>query len=425
MFFEPVIEGASIYFISYVFYGEFNQIYLIKTVLMKKIAFIASGHAGSTMPLIKSFIDKGFIVDYYILCNRVIRNIEATDCNYTPTKRGIEEIPSNNWALLSKEYLKSKNIKFYSVSTNRPFEKSAILNKIVGIVRTVEIKKICTYINKQNYEFVNFIGRYQVSDIIRYGKYITSKYIVSLHEVCNHLKPDFNHPNDVLRFLFKNKIPIVLFSDKSKEDIQHYKGVNNVSLYRQNFGKFESFIIYKGRRTLDLPENYVLFIGRLTPYKGLRIFYEATKELADRGYRFVVAGNGEDEALKDILNTSNYTVFNRYLADEEFVELVERCSFVVCPYTSISQSGIPQTVFVFNKPIVATDLNGFREIIRNQENGLLSPISDIISLKTNIQALLVDNNLYQKITEGVKNFDRLFPDYSWEHISDKYITDFM
>lgn len=391
---------------------------------MKKIAFLASGHAGSTMPLIKSFIDKGYHVDYYILCNKVINQIEATDCKYIPQKRGIEEISSSNWPLLSDKYLKSNNVTIYSISTFRPFEKNIVLNKIIGLIRTIQIRKVCKYLDKQNYEFINFIGRYQVSDIIRYGRYLKSKYIVSLHEVCNHINPNFNRPNSVLRFLFKKQIPIILFSDKSIKDIKCYKGAEKASLYRENFGKFDSFIIYKGRKELTLPTNYVLFIGRLTPYKGLRLFYEATKELACKGYKFVIAGNGKDEALDEILKTPNYIVLNRYLTDEDFVELVERCSFVVCPYTSISQSGIPQTVFVFNKPIIATNLTGFREIIKDQENGLLFPLSDSTSLKEKIEKLLTDKDLQKRLVEGVKDFNKLCSEYSWDNISDKYLADF-
>lgn len=392
---------------------------------MKRIAFLGSGHAGSTMPLIKSFIDKGFYVDYYILCNKVVSNIEATDCKYIPKNRGVEKIPSDNWSMLSTKFFRSQNISFYSISTFRPFEKNKVLNKIIGVVRTIQIKRVCEYINKQNYELVNFIGRYQVSDIVRYGKYIKTKYVVSLHEVCNHLNPDFNHPNNILRFLFKRHIPIILFSDKSLEDIKCYKGAEKGIFYRKNFGKFDSFVIYKGRKDLELPQKYVLFIGRLTPYKGLRLFYEATKELADEGYKFVVAGNGRDEALDDILKSPNFIVINRYLTDEDFVELIERCSFVVCPYTSISQSGIPQTVFVFNKPIIASDLDGFREIIKNQKNGLLFPSSNIALLKENVEKLLKDEDLQKKLIEGARNFEILFPEYSWDNISDKYIADFI
>ncbi len=391
---------------------------------MKKIAFLASGHAGSTMPLIKAFLEKGYKVDYYILCNNEVKNIEATDCRYTSTHRGVEEIAPKYWPKLSNNYIKSNRLKIYSVNTNRPFENIKFLNIVAGYIRSWQIRKICEYINEQNYCFVNFIGRYQVSDIIRYGEFVKTKYIVSLHEVCNHSRPDYDHPNHVLRYLFRKRIPIIVFSDKSRHDLKKYKGSENAIIYRENFGKFNSFKIYQGRKNLDLPDNYVLFIGRLTPYKGLRIFFEATKDLARKGCKFVVAGNGSDEALNDIKSIPNYTVINRYLTDEDFVELVERCSFVVCPYTSVSQSGIPQTVFVFNKTIVATDLDGFREIIIDGENGVLCPINDKLKLSENISLLINESDKREKLEKGVQQFEKLFPLYSWNEIADKYEKDF-
>lgn len=392
---------------------------------MSKIALIASGHAGSTMPLIKAFLDKGYDVDYYILCNKEVKDIEATDCNYIPSHRGISQIPVASYPKLQSEYIQSVRFRIFCISTYRPFENNYLLNKAVGIARTWQIKKACQFINKQNYEFVNFIGRYKVTDIVRYARYIKTKYIVSLHEVCNHITPNFEQPNSVLNYLFKHKIPIVLYSDKSLEDMKKYKGVNHSYLYRENFGLFESFKIYSGRHDLSLPGKYVLFIGRLTPYKGLRLFYEATKDLANQGYKFVVAGNGKDEALGDVRSNGNYVVINRYLSDEDFVELVERCRFVVCPYTSISQSGIPQTTFVFQKPIIATNLDGFREIIRHGQNGLLFNLSNIDELKKCIVGLINDKQLLNELERGVTEFDSMFPEYCWSNISSQYERHFI
>lgn len=392
---------------------------------MRKIAFIASGHAGSTMPLIKTFIEKGYAIDYFILCNKEVHNIEATDCRYTPTHRGVEEIPSKYWPKLFFNYIKSDRFRIFSISTCRPFENILFLNRVVGIVRSCHIKRACDYINSQNYCFVNFIGRYQVSDIVQYGKFIKTKYVVSLHEVCNHFSPDFNRSNHVLRYLYRNRIPIILFSDKSMDDIKKYKDSKDAVIYRENFGEFDSFKIFQGRKSLALPDDYVLFIGRLTPYKGLRLFFEATKELALDGQKFVVAGNGWDEALNNIKNTPNYTIINRYLTDEDFVELVERCSFVVCPYTSMSQSGIPQTVFVFNKTIVATDLDGFREIIIDEKNGILCTPNDKKKLSDSISLLINQPRIREELERGVKQFDKLFPLYSWNEIASKYERDFV
>lgn len=387
---------------------------------MSKIAFIASGHAGSTMPLIKAFLNKGYEVDYYILCNKEVKDIEATDCNYIPSHRGICQIPVANYPILQSEYIQSDRFHIFCISTYRPFENNYILNKTVGIARTWQIRKACKFINKQDYAFVNFIGRYKVTDVVRYARYIKTKYIVSLHEVCNHVTPNFERPNSVLNYLFKHKIPIVLYSDKSLEDMKKYKRVNPSYLYRVNFGLFESFKINKGRKDLSLPDKYVLFIGRLTPYKGLRLFFEATKDFANQGYKFVVAGNGKDEALDDVRSNGNYIVINRYLSDEDFVELIERCQFVVCPYTSISQSGIPQTTFVFRKPIIASDLDGFREIIRHNKNGLLFNVGNIEELKNSIVGLINNKQLLIELENGVTEFNSLFPEYSWSNISSQY-----
>ena len=125
------------------------------------------------------------------------------------------------------------------------------------------------------------------------------------------------------------------------------------------------------------------------------------------------------------LSRTEVTIINRRLSNSELCEVISKCSLVVCPYLTMSQSGIPQTVFTFGKPIVASDLFGFQEIISNGENGLLFKCGDSSSLARCINDFISNDELRKKIYHNVRRFEFLHKDYSWDEIADFYVNNFI
>lgn len=395
---------------------------------MKKIAIIGKGHAGSTIPLIREFVLKGFVVDYYILSLGSVHDIEAADISFSTKKKGIVRVPSDNWGALYNYFGGNDSVNIFTINTPRPFEKMFLLKHVISLYRSLLIRSICKNIDKKHYQFVNIVGRYDVYDIIKYCSYLKSKTIVSLHEVCNHSAPDFTHPNKVLKCLFKINIPIVVFSKKSFDDILRYNLANPKNIYQINFGLFSSYAIFRGRYDMLLPERYLLFIGRITPYKGLPSLYEAYNLLSSstkEKVKIVIAGSGHDEYVEKMKRCDSFVVINRFLKNEEIVELIERAEAVVCPYTSASQSGIPQTVFVFGKPIIATNILGLNDVIKNEYNGLLIDTHNPTKLADKIENIWNDSRILKGLSHDMKEFEDMFPYYSWKFIADCYLKNFV
>jgi glycosyltransferase involved in cell wall biosynthesis len=104
----------------------------------------------------------------------------------------------------------------------------------------------------------------------------------------------------------------------------------------------------------------VLFFGRISPYKGLDVFYDAAVRVARQlpGVRFVVAGRpvqGYTPPSPPNLNgTGQIDVRDRYLSNAETAELFAEATVVVCPYRDATQSGVVLTAFGFGVPVVAT-----------------------------------------------------------------------
>lgn len=397
---------------------------------MKKIAFLASGHAGSTVPLIRQFVLKGFLVDYYLLTSGPIYDIEATDICFTPTHYGLEEIPSSCWPkLLGYFGNKGDSVRLFSIKNSRPYENWPFLNHLVSTLsRNTIIRQTCNYINQQHYSFINIIGRYTVSDIPRYCRYLRGNVTVSLHEVCNHEAPDFVHPNWVMKNLFKKKTPIIVFSHKSYSDLIKYRGVDEHRIYQFKFGLFTSYTIYGKTELMKLPKRFLLFVGRINSYKGLGQIYNAFGLLPVKlkeEISIVIAGGGHDANLERMSHFCNFHIINRFLKNEEICELIQHSDAVICPYTSASQSGIPQTALVFGRPIIASDIDGLNDVVKNDYNGILFKVGEAKQLAEIMEQTWKKPESLQRLSRDMSSFETEFLDYSWDSITNRYITFFL
>lgn len=394
---------------------------------MKKIAFIASGHYGATLPLAKEFISLGWQVDYYFLFAKNNtdgkHSIEAMSLGNFSHKKGIHKIEEEYFIELSS-YINSDSFRMFYICASRPFKRVPILRYLMKVWRSLEYIPILRKLKKEKYDLINLVGRIDcVDDFLLIHKNLDFKIITSLHEVCDHSNPNFETTPSLLKYLFDNKKEIVVHSRNSYNDIIKYKNVSLDKIHHINFGIFETYRTIKGVIDFDLPENYVLFFGAVKPYKGLKYLLDAIKKHRDclGNNKLVIAGSGIDDSIREFKQMKNIVIINRFINNEEVVYLLEHCKFVICPYITMSQSGLPQTIYTFNKPIIASNLAGFKEVITDNKNGLLFETKNSDELANAIQRLLSDSNLYKSMVENIRNFDSINSEYSWSYIAQQYL----
>jgi glycosyltransferase involved in cell wall biosynthesis len=185
------------------------------------------------------------------------------------------------------------------------------------------------------------------------------------------------------------------------------------------------FITYKffasqSVRIISNDKINILNFGRIVPYKSINILVDAIKLLQDKyPVHLVIAGEGKPYFnFNDILS---YEFINRALSNEEIVKLIEECDMVVLPYSSVSQSGVPMTVFPFGKPIIANNIAGFKDVIDHQKTGLLVDNLNAQSLASSIEILITDQDLKMNIS---KNIEKKYNDgeFSWPFIAEATLS---
>lgn len=388
---------------------------------MKRIAFIDTGFTGSTLPLIRQFIERGYHVDLYELGSSHIIKEEAFTFEEIPCQSAIGEVPLEYYNHM-REYLDFSKFRFMYLSVIRPFASVPLLRNIVHLYRVMRLKQIAYRLNKENYDLVNFISKYWDVDYIPLIENIDSAKIVSIHEVCNHYNPDFENTPPFIKKIFTKQIPIVVFSDKSRDDILRYKDITHNLVHNLRFGCFETYKYMLRQSSIDMGENYFLFFGHLKPYKGVDTFAHAIKIIQEKrnDIKFVIAGKGHDDSLEAIKDAPNVQFLNKYIENDDLAHLLKHAYSIVCPHKTASQSGIPQTCFVFGKPIIASALGSFKEIIGNDQFGLLTEPESAEELANAIIRLWEDKELYNIITDNIAHFEQIKKEYCWNEIVNSY-----
>lgn len=145
----------------------------------------------------------------------------------------------------------------------------------------------------------------------------------------------------------------------------------------------------------------VILAARMLWDKGVGVFVDAARALKDSGIdaRFVLVGEsdpGNPTAVPEtqLAEWGNAGVVEWWGRRADMPDIFRQAS-VVCLPTTYGE-GIPKVLIeaaACGRPIVAYDVPGCREIVRNGENGFLVPRGDVAGLVSALRILLTDAHL--------------------------------
>ena len=139
---------------------------------------------------------------------------------------------------------------------------------------------------------------------------------------------------------------------------------------------------------------HLLFFGFVRPYKGLDTLLKAVALLRNRNISLTIAGEfwkDKDAYLKiinDLAISDKVQVVDKYLPDSEMGRYFARADLVVLPYRRTRTSGIIATAYGYGKPVLATDIGGFHEVVADGSTGKLVAPDDPESFAAGIEWFL-------------------------------------
>jgi glycosyltransferase involved in cell wall biosynthesis len=171
----------------------------------------------------------------------------------------------------------------------------------------------------------------------------------------------------------------------------------------------------------------LLFFGAVRANKGLDLALEALVLARERSANVVLIVAGElceDYATyRDVIDRNdlfrNVSEHFRYIPNEEVCRFFSAADVVVLPYREITQSGVLQVAYAFSKPVVAFALDGFKESVEHENNGLLAPPGDCQTFAKHIGTLISDTE--KRKSFGIRSKILADRNYSWSEIADKTV----
>jgi len=147
---------------------------------------------------------------------------------------------------------------------------------------------------------------------------------------------------------------------------------------------------------------HVLFVGRLSPEKGVEELVAATD-----GMPRVVVGDGPlRDRVPDAVG---------FVAPGELGPYYARASIVTCPSRREGYGVVAREAMAHGRPVVASAVGGLLDAVEDGVTGVLVPPRDPAALRAALEELLADSELRERI--GAAGRERAQRDLSWPAIA--------
>lgn len=258
--------------------------------------------------------------------------------------------------------------------------------------------------------------------------YETALYLLRRRTVLTVHDPFPHTGNDTTIVRLRRKVafrlvPRLIILNKAQRQafIAHYK-LRPGRVYDGIMGCYTSLhTIQPDLSALPAGKRYILFAGKILPYKGLDYLLPAMREVHKQcpDCHLIVAGSGNYH-----FDTSPYEALpyidirNRYIPGPELVALVSNAQFIVCPYTDATQSGVVMTAFAFARPVIVTNVGGLPEMVSDGRHGFVVKEKDCQALAAAIARLWKEEGLAKDFSHNIVH-DYATGERSWRKAAEQ------
>ena len=166
-------------------------------------------------------------------------------------------------------------------------------------------------------------------------------------------------------------------------------------------------------------ENAIFFIGRHEERKGLSILLEAVSKLPP-DVRVWIASDGPQTAeLKTRFASDSRIEWLGRISDSEKISRMSRASVFCAPSLHGESFGVVLLeAMAAGTPVVASNLDGYRNVATDDETALLVETGNVAGLASALARVLVDPRLAARLTANGREHAQRF---SMDALADRYI----
>jgi|SRR5882724_1089366 len=245
------------------------------------------------------------------------------------------------------------------------------------------------------------------------------KTIYGIHDVVHHSGWKQNILLKASKKMFLRKFDTVLVFSESQAKILESKcnRVFAVPMALKYFGA-------NTNTQKDYSVIRFLFFGNIASYKGLDILINAVKQLSRKydNFQLTIAGRcSEWETIYEpmIADSKNIVADIRFIENAEIPDFFSSAHYLILPYRDVTQSGPLMIAYNYNLPVIASDLEGFREYIKEGTTGFTFGAAKEDELEKVLEnSLLRKKEAYDHLVSNLKDF--VSKQYAAKNIASKY-----
>lgn len=176
--------------------------------------------------------------------------------------------------------------------------------------------------------------------------------------------------------------------------------------------------VQKVKEDLGIKDEFTfLFVGRLEARKGLQVLIKAFKNVFNKykKVKLVIVGSGNQasfQKLANSLNISNGITFMGRVDDLSLKKLYNLCDVFVSPSLLEGFGLTLLEAMATGKPVIATRVGGFLEIVKDGENGVLVHPNNINELASALTFFMENPDLAKRIGKFNKKYVSM--NFNWE-----------
>ncbi len=339
---------------------------------------------------------------------------------------------------LYDDFVKPDNFRYLSLFYNfsnyiyRYKSSGFFRKKIKGVEHIFNMFRLLNYLRKYKPNIIHFQWvpfPFVDSLFITYLRKI-APVILTVHDA----HPYHNIPSSSLQLFRFSRIfrvfdHFIVHTKSSLKVLVEKWGVPENAISVIPHGLFDHYTKINSNEIKDISDNnWIVFFGTIKPYKGIDTLIKAYAKLPPAikmRYKLLIAGLPRMDIrslvkLAEELQVQNDIKWNtRFIPENEVPKILRKAAIFVLPYTDDfeAQSGALMALIGFGKPIIATNISCFAELLINGKTGYLVQPQNSEELAEALFKIL--NNPERQINMGQEVLKLAYKCFTWNDIAEK------
>ncbi|HEX5314951.1 MAG TPA: glycosyltransferase family 4 protein [Gammaproteobacteria bacterium] len=233
----------------------------------------------------------------------------------------------------------------------------------------------------------------------------------------------------IRKFVYGAADRVIAHNDVSRVELIENVGVDERKIRQIRHGNFLGLVpelpdsaAARRRVGVSPAARVILYFGQIKEVKGVDVLLRAMPGVVAQFPDAVLLLAGKSwktdfsryQAVIDELGIgASCVVHHRFIPPEELPSFFSAADVIALPYRRIYQSGVVLLSMSYGKPVVASDLPGFTQLLEDGVSGYVFSDGDPESLCARLCAALADRSEREAV--GRAALEKVIEHYDWDH----------